>query len=419
MIGTGVFTSLGFQALGMQSGFALLAVWVVGGITAFTGALCYGELGAAFPRSGGEYNFLSRIYHPAVGFLAGFVSATVGFAAPTAASAIALGNYLQSVFPYLTPSYVAASVVILLTIIHMSHLKMGKGLQNSLNTLNIVVILGIIAFGLLATRTGDTQFNLTGGAINDIFSPAFGFSLFFVSFAYSGWNAATYIAGEIENPQKNLPRSLALGTAIVMFVYVMLNFVFLYTVPLSAMKDAAGNPVVDIGALSAIAIFGVAGGKFITIVIALLLFSAVSSMIITGPRVTKAMGEDFQLFQLFATENKKGIPFAAILLQGFIALVFIATSTFEAVITYIGFTLNLFTFLSVLGLFVLRIREPKLERPYKTWGYPFTPIIFLSMGLWLLIYGLMFKPVESISGLLTVVIGLMVYFADKKLSTRP
>ncbi|MBI3502161.1 MAG: amino acid permease [Bacteroidetes bacterium] len=416
MIGTGVFTSLGFQAAGLHSGFALLLLWVIGGIAALTGALCYGELGAALPRSGGEYNFLSRIYHPAVGFLSGWVSATVGFAAPVAASAIALGKYLSRVFPEMNPVYVAAAVVIFLTLIHVSNLKTGRGIQNFLTATNVLVILGIIFFGVLAHRTGTASFSATRNTANDIFSPAFGVSLFFVSFAYSGWNASTYIAGEIESPQKNLPRSLFSGTLLVLFLYVLLNFVFLYTIPLDEMKDADGFPVVDIGSLAAAKIFGATGGKIIAIVISMLLLSSVSGMILAGPRVSQVMGEDHHMFRFFSMKNKNGIPFIAILSQSCITLFFIFTSTFDAVITYIGFTLNLMTFFSVLGLFVLRIKKPDLLRPYKTWGYPVTPIIFLLFGAWLLVYGLMFKQKESLAGFATVAIGLLVYFADKKIS---
>ena len=418
MIGTGVFTSLGFQAMGIHSGFALLLLWVVGGVAALTGALCYGELGAALPRSGGEYNFLSQIYHPSVGFLSGWVSATVGFAAPVAASAIALGNYLSRVFPSLSPIYIASCIVVLLTLVHTSNLKMGRGIQNFLSAMNIVVIFGIIVFGIFSLRTGDVHFMPSHDALKDILSPAFGVSLFFVSFAYSGWNASTYITGEIDNPQKNLPKSLFSGTLLVLFLYVMLNFVFLYTVPIGEMKDAGGNPIVDIGSISAVKIFGETGGKFIAIVISLLLLSSVSSLIIAGPRVTQVMGEDFHLLRFFSMKNKNNAPFIAIFTQGCITLFFIFTSTFEAVITYIGFTLNLFTFLSVLGLFILRIKKPELPRPYKTWGYPVTPIIFLCMGGWLLVYGLMYKQKESLAGLGTLVVGLIIYFLDKKFKNR-
>jgi len=416
MIGTGVFTSLGFQATGIHSGFALLLLWVIGGIAALTGALCYGELGAALPRSGGEYNFLSQIYHPAVGFLSGWVSATVGFAAPVAASAIALGNYFSRVFPSCSPVYVASSVVIVLTLVHISNVKMGRGVQNFLTALNIIVILSVIIFGVLSVRTGDVHFMPSHDSVKDIFSPAFGISLFFVSFAYSGWNASTYIAGEIESPQKNLPRSLFFGTLLVLFLYVMLNFVFLYTVPLGEMKDAAGNPVVDIGSIAGIKIFGETGGKVIAVVISLLLLSSVSSMIIAGPRVTQVMGEDHRAMRFFSFTNKTGAPFIAILLQSGVTLFFIFTSAFDVVITYIGFTLNLMTFLSVLGLFVLRIKKPNMLRPYKTWGYPVTPMIFLCFGLWLLVYGLMYKQKESLAGFATVAAGLIVFFADKKFS---
>lgn len=413
MIGTGVFTSLGFQAAAVHSGFALLLLWAIGGMASLAGALCYGEIGTVLPRSGGEYNYLSKIYHPAIGFLSGWVSATVGFAAPVAASAIALGNYLSRVFPTFSPAYVAACVVMLLTAVHLSNIKTGRAVQNFLTALNVIVILGIVLFGIFSPRTGDAHFFPSHDALQNILSPAFGISLFFVSYAYSGWNAAAYIAGEIDSPQKNLPRSLFSGTAVVLILYLLLNFVFLYSVPLGEMKDAQGNPVVDIGTLSAIKIFGDTGGKIIAVVISLLLLSSVSSLILAGPRITQVMGEDYGLLKFFSKKNQNGIPFIAILVQGSITVFFIFTSTFDAVITYIGFTLNLFTFLTVLGLFILRRKKSDLPKPYKTWGYPFTPIFFLTFGLWLLIYGLLYKQKESLAGLGTVAAGLLIYFADK------
>lgn len=411
MIGTGVFTSLGFQVMGVHSAFALMLIWIVGGVAASCGALAYGELGAAMPRSGGEYQYLTRCFHPVVGFLSGWVSVTVGFAAPVALAAMALGSYASRVFTEVRPEVVAITVVLLLTVIHASDMRRGARFQNVFTTLKVLLIVCFIAAGL--SSVGMTRQNISilpdAAAARQIFSGDFAVSLFFVSYAYSGWNASAYIAGEIERPQVNLPRSLLLGTLTVTALYVLLNFVFLYTTPIDAM---AGK--LEVGYISAVNIFGNVGGKLIGAVIAILLVSSVSSMIMAGPRVTQAMAQDMHLLRWFALTNSKGVPALAIAVQSSIALLLILTSTFDRVITYMGFTLNLFTMLTVAGVIVLRVRQPDLPRPSRMWGYPWTAVTFLAIGLWILVYGLIYKPFESMAGFATVLSGLLVYGAEKR-----
>jgi len=236
MIGTGVFTSLGFQVEIIKSVFPLLMLWIVGGVIALCGAVTYAELGAVLPRSGGEYHILSRIYHPALGFLAGWVSATVGFAAPAALAAMALASYLSRVFPELPQNHVAALSVLLFALIHGYSVRVGSFFQNFFTILKILLILVFIiaAFSLenhqpitVLPKTGDWR---------ALFSGAFAVSLVYVSYAYTGWNSSIYIVDEIKRPRFNLPRSLLLGTFIVMVLYVLLNFVFLYTVPMQVLE---------------------------------------------------------------------------------------------------------------------------------------------------------------------------------------
>lgn len=428
MIGTGVFTSLGFQAMNIQSVLALILLWVVGGIIALCGALSYGELGAAMPRSGGEYHYLSKIYHPIIGFLSGWVSATVGFAAPVALSAMALATYSTKVFPMhfnsqsdslpwekLYPVIIASSVVVLITIIHSTTIKAGRRFQNIFTALKLLLILLFIVLGFfIETPQAITlmpQSNLLNSALDwkVIFSSAFAVSLVYVSYAYSGWNASSYIAGEIENPQRNLPKSLFWGTLIVLALYVLLNYIFLYTTPI---PELSGQ--LEIGYIAASRILGQGGGKIMGLVIALLLVSSVSSMIMAGPRVSQVMGEDIKTLKFLSVKNKNGIPVIAIIVQSCITLLLIFTSSFEKVLTYVGFTLNLFTFLTVLGLFILRIKKPEIPRPYKTWGYPVTPVIFLLLSGWTLFFLLKEKTMESLYGLGTVGIGLIFYFVNSR-----
>lgn len=416
MVGTGVFTSLGFQAAGLHQGYTIMVLWVAGAIVALTGALCYGELGSMFPQSGGEYNYLSKIYHPALGFAAGWVSITVGFAAPVAAAAMALGVYFQSVFAWANATALAALVVVVISIIQSFSLKTGGRFQNYTTSIKILAIVFIIVFGINSEPSGGMPMHYSSSVWPEIFSPAFASSFFFVSLAYSGWNAAGYIASEIKNPQVNLPRSLFLGTALVAFLYVILNYIFLYVTPVSVLQNENG-PVVDIAGVAAHYIFGEKGGKIMSLIISFLLISTISAMIMAGPRVSQSMGNDHKIFRFFSYANSKGIPLIAIGVQCLISLFFIFTATFSQVVIYIAFTLNLFTFLSVLGIFIMRIKSPEHPRHYKTWAYPFVPIVFLAITAWLIYFGFQSNPIESLYGLLTAFSGIPLWLLGRKKGT--
>lgn len=409
MIGTGVFTSLGFQVLGIESGFAIIMLWVVGGILALCGALTYGEIGAAFPESGGEYNYLSKLYHPAVGFISGWVSVTVGFAAPIAAASMALGSYVNKVYPTMDPVILALSVIAIITLIHSVNLKAGSLFQRIFTVVKVVCILMFVGFGLFHIPQHTIAFKADTTAWSDIFSKGFAISLIYVTYAYSGWNAASYITGEMKNAQRNLPRALFVGTLVVMVIYTLLNYVFLYSVPIPELKG-----VLEVGYLSANKIFGEQVGQFMSLIIALLLISTISAMILAGPRVMKSMGTDIKGLKFFAISNKNNVPYVAIIFQSIIAVVLVLTSSFQSLITYVGFTLNLFTFLTVLGIFILRYKHKHLVTSYKTFLYPVTPLLFLSIILFILTYIMIEKPVESLYGLGTVVLGLLLYFLTNK-----
>lgn len=407
MVGTGVFTSLGYQVIDIKNGSSILLLWIIGGIVSLLGALCYAEIGTTFPRSGGEYNYLSKIYHPAVGFMSGFVSSTVAFAAPVAAAALALGQYFNNVFA-VNPKITASIVVVILSFIHAFTLNWGSKVQTVFTGIKVLLIVAFIFFGLTSGHTGDANFAVTSASMGDITTAAFAIALFFVSYSYSGWNAASYIAGEIENPQKNLPKSLLYGTAIVTVLYVLLNFVFLYTAPISALAGKS-----DVGFVSASYIFGVTGGKIISVIISLLLVSSVSSMVMAGPRVSQTMGSDMKTLAFLSKTTKNNTPLNATFFQCIISLFFIFTATFSQVITYIGFTLMLFTFLTVFGLFIIRIKKMNTKDTFRTPFYPITPLLFLIFNSWLLYFGFTQKPMESIIGVGTVLLGLVVYFVGR------
>jgi basic amino acid/polyamine antiporter, APA family len=405
MIGTGVFTSLGFQLLDIQSGFVIMMLWVVGGLTALCGALCYSELGAALPRSGGEYNFLGRIYHPAAGYISGWVSATIGFAAPTALAAITFGSYLGSVFPALSPTWLACALVLALTAVHASTRRNSGGVQRAFTALKVVLILAFCALSwLLVGEPQPVDFLPTAGDGALLTSGVFAVALIYVNYAYTGWNAATYLTGEIDDAQRNLSRVLILGTAIVMVLYLLLNFTFLYVAPMSAM---AGR--IEVGYVAAQYVFGDVGASLMGVTLALLLVSTVSAMVMAGPRVLQVIGQDFPAFRLLARTNRHGLPAVAVALQASLALAFILTASFESILVFAGFTLGLNTFFAVLGVFVLRWRQPDLARPFRLPLFPLPALVYLGFTGWTLSFILLQRPLEGLWGLAIVASGAVFY----------
>jgi APA family basic amino acid/polyamine antiporter len=404
MIGTGVFTTLGLQLAGIQSPFSILTLWVLGGVSAFCGALSYGELGAMMPRSGGEYTYLSRIYHPAVGFLSGCVSIVAGFGAPIALAAIALGHYMAAVFPGVDKTAVAVSAIVILTFVHLVDVRFGCHFQNVFTVTKVLLIVAFIASGFFVSHPQEIALLPSQRDTEALFSPAFAVALVYVSYAYSGWNASAYIAGEIPRPERNLPISLFLGASFVSLCYILLNFIFLYTVPVSELTGR-----IDIGYLSAKAIFGETGSRIMTLLVCLALISTMSSMIMIGPRIAQTMGEDIGIIRAFAKRNRRGSPVRAILFQSSIAALLAITSAFNIILTYVGFTLALFDSITVLGVFVLRVKRPNLKRPFKAWGYPVTPAVHLIVNGWMLCYLIIQRPLPSTVGLLTAASALLLY----------
>lgn len=419
MVGTGVFTSLGFQLVDINTVFPILLLWILGGIAALCGATSYAELGGALPRSGGEYNFLGRIYHPMAGFVSGWVSATIGFAAPIAAVAIAFASYSTAVIPgevsSLSKKLIAVGLVLFLSLVHSRNRTGSARFQTGFTALKIILITGFCLCAFLLTRSPQTLTIMpVAGDFQILTSGSFAVSLIYVTYAYTGWNAATYISGELENPQRDLLKILISGTLLVMVLYVVLNFVFLYTTPMADMVNQ-----VEIGYIAAQNIFGETGARLAGGMLALLLISSVSAMTLAGPRALQAIGEDFRPLRFLGRVNKGGIPANAIFLQSSIAVIFILTSSFKTIIIFAGAMLAFNSFLAVLGVFVLRYREPDLPRPYRVWGYPFTPLIYLALTAFTLIYIIIEEPQKALFGVFVITLGTIFYLISAKLSAAP
>jgi APA family basic amino acid/polyamine antiporter len=413
IIGTGVFTSLGFQLADIHSAFVLLMLWIVGGVAALCGALCYGELSAALPRSGGEYNFLSAIYHPAVGFMAGFVSATVGFAAPVALAAMAFGKYFEGVFGLGSPLALSFAIVWVVGLVHLANLRVGSAFQNAWTIVKVLLIAVLIAAGLLYEPKQSLSFLPAHADVAPIFAAPFAVALVYVMYSYSGWNAAAYISGEIKRPEKTVPRALLFGTILVIAVYAAMNAVFLLTTPATELSGQ-----LEVGLISGKRIFGEQGGRIVGAVICVGLISSISSMTWIGPRVTMAMGEDSKLLHFLARKNRNDIPTNAILFQLFVVTLLLLTRSFELVVVYIQFSLLLCSLLTVLGVIVLRWRQPDLRRPYKLWAYPLPPLIFGAITSWMMVYLLQSHPGESLAGLATMLAGVILYFLSMNRSPQ-
>ena len=405
MIGTGVFTSLGYQLVKIQSVFPLMMLWIVGGVVALCGTLVYSELGAALPRSGGEYHLLSRIIHPSIGFGAGIVSATVGFTAPAVLAAMALGSYLSAVIPGLDQTLIAAIVILGFHGLHMMSVTWGTKFQDGSTAIKIGLILIFIAFGLFmdAPQSISIWPKLGDGAV--MLSSGFAVSLVWVSYAYTGWNSAVYVAGEIHDPKQNISRSMLMGTAFVMVLYILLNYVFLYSAPTDAIVGQ-----VEVGYISGIRIFGKMGAKIIGIGISILLLSTVSSYVYIGPRIMQIMGEDHAFIGFLKEKNSDEIPLNAFWVQLGISFLFILKSSFEQVLMYAGISLIITTTLTVISLFILRINEPDLDRPYKVWAYPFTPMIYLIINCWILFYSFRESTFESMVGIGIITTSIALYY---------
>jgi APA family basic amino acid/polyamine antiporter len=409
MIGVGVFTSLGFQVKDIPSGFSILLLWIVGGVVALCGVFSYSELGAMFPRSSGEYNFLSRAYHPAFGFLAGWVSATVGFAAPVALAAMAFGEYGKAVLPGAAPTVLAIALVWLVSLVQLTGLKHSSTFQLISTILKVALIVAFLIAGLVIGTPQPISFAPSVSDVAHITSAPFAIGLVFVMYSFSGWNAATYIIGEMRDARQNLPRALLTGTLIVLVIYVALNAVFLHTAPIDKL---AGQ--LDVATISGSYIFGDTGGRIVAAMICIGLVSSISAMMWIGPRVMMTMGEDIPALKLFARRAANGAPAYAIVFQLAVANLLLFTRSFEAVLDFIQFSLLFCSFFTVLGVIKLRITHPELPRPYRAWGYPATPAVFLLVTAFMMYYLFTERPLQSFLGTLIMISGLLIYAVFRK-----
>ena len=374
MVGTGVFTSLGFQLVDLDSAPQILFLWAFGGVIALCGALCYAEVAAALPRSGGEYHFLGTLYHPSLGFMAGMLSATAGFAAPTAITALAFGEYLHETVPGLPVKIAAAAVVLAGSAAHAVGTRTSARVQVAATLLKLVLIAVFIVAAWWLPGKGDIRWMPDPAAdFAAILQPAFAVALLFVFYAYTGWNAAVYGLEEWQRPEVTVRRALIGGTLVVATLYVALNASFLHAAPVVELRGK-----VQVGHVASVSLFGADAARTVSGFFALGLFASVSALLWAGPRVLGAMGKDLRALRFFAPRHE--VPHAALVFQAGLALLLIFTSTFRDLITMTQIGLTLSTSLVAGGCFLLRWLHPGLPRPVKVPLHPLPALIFLAMS---------------------------------------
>ncbi len=430
MIGTGIFGTTGFMARDLGHPGIILLLWCVGGGLAMLGALCYCELGTAMPRAGGEYVYIREAYGPLLGFLSGWTSLTIGFSAAIAANAHLFAVHLRLLFPVMLSQDSAAvgwwhylfhaktiglAMVWALTLVHVAGVGAGGLLQRLLTIVKVAAIVLLVVAGV-SFGQGTIGRIYTSDTVQSFTLSAALISLLFVTFSYSGWNAAGYIAGEMVDPHRSIPRATIWATVCVTVLYIALNVIYFYAMPISRL---AADPLEPVAQKAAAAMFGDAAARWMTAMLCVSILGAASAMIWAGPRVYYSMAQDGVFPVTFArTTVSAAAPARSILLQSAWVSILVLTGTFEKLVLYAGFVLVVFTGLAVAAVIVLRIRRPDLRGAYRVRLYPFVPALFLVVSLAVMWASFKVRPTESLLGVATVVAGIPFYYYWKHRSGR-
>jgi APA family basic amino acid/polyamine antiporter len=425
MVGTGIFATTGFMAGDLGSARLILLCWTAGGLFALAGAITYSELGINFPSSGGEYVYLTHAYGPEWGFMTGWVSFFAGFSAPIAAAALAFSDYLGYFFPSLKQSnasmvigsgafslhlgagqMTASALIAAFTVLNCFGVGRTAKVQNVLTATKLIVIAGFVIIGF-AVGTGDwSHFSQPAVRTSTVALPTqFMISLLWVMVGYSGWNAATYVAEEVRRPERTLPAAIAAGSLLVAVLYLALNMIFIYATPLENLKG-----VIAVGTLSASNLFGPRVAGTFSALMAISIVSTVNAMVTIGPRVYYAMAKNKAFFSGAAKVDPRWhTPVNAILSQGLCAMVMTVTP-FPELVVYIGFSLTLFTVLSVTSIFVFRRKRAGWQKLHAlNFGWPLIPAAYILVGTCMMGYGVVWQPRASLTALATVGLGALVY----------
>jgi basic amino acid/polyamine antiporter, APA family len=424
MIGVGIFVTTGFIAETLPSPGGVLLIWLLGGMLALAGALSCAELSAALPYAGGDYIYIREAYGKLIGFLSGWSSFLVTFSGSIAAIAVGFAAFMSFFFPILGSEHVlyatslfghpiqitigtifSIAAVLILSAIHYIGVRQGVILQDVLTTLKIGSLLGIILLGVLIGKGSTENFTPFFDTTKMADFSRFGAAFIPAIFAYAGWNAVIYMAGEVKQPERTLPRALVWANLLVIGLYLAINLVYIYGVPVTQMKGA-----LRVSETATTALFGHQTSAWITAIITVSILGALNVVTMLGPRIYYAMAQDGIFFRSLARVHPTfNTPSNAIVLQALWACILIVTGTFDALFTYVSVIISLFSALTVGAVIVLRFTRPDLKRPYKLWGYPFVPIFFISVSLWIAWGSLMAKPWESLGGIIIVSLGIPAY----------
>ena len=406
MIGTGIFTTLGFQLVDITNTYSIFLLWIIGGMLALFGAFCYAELGSHFKGNGGDFLYLKKTYHPILGYLVSWVSLIIGFSSPVALAALAMSKYL-SVFNYTFGTGFSIAIIILVSLSLSFSLKSSSKFHNFFTFIKVAFVIVLIILGVVLSGP-DTGNSLSFGESwqKEMMMPAFATSLVFVTYSYTGWNSASYIAGEIKDVQKNLPKSLIIGTVFVTVCYVLINYIMLKHASLDQL--AGKEDVMDKAANN---MLGLSFGKVVNIFIALQLVATISGYLWVGSRLTQAFAKENHLWKSLSVNNKKGTPVRAIFAHTLIAVLIILTGTFKEIFVYTAFLLQLFASLSVSTVFFLKKKDRKI---FKSDLFYIFPSVFLLFSIYILYFTFIHNPRESIIGLGIVAVGVILYLIDKR-----
>lgn len=406
MIGTGIFTLPGYVAKYIPNPFLIVSAWVIVGFISLCGALCYAEISSVFNENGGEYLFLSKLIHPSVGFMSAWVSFIVGFSAPCAAAATAFGAYTSVITGLHSNIPTALFIVLIFSIVHILGVRTGGYLQNGLTLLKVILVLIFIILGFSLLRVSDNLIVYSNYNIKNSLDQNFWTSLLLISYAYAGWNTAVYISGEIKKPEKNIPLALITGTIIVSLLYIAINVIYINTLSFKEM-----NSVLEIGFVTMKKLYGNSVGIYFSIGISVALSSMISALIMAGSRLYMQVGKDVIIFKVISKKTKNNTPVVGLLIQCLITSLLIVTMNYERLLYYIGFTLNIFSIITVASVFI--IRKKKMLTTFHVPFYPATPLIFITFHIIILSQTIIQRPIESLIGFVTIFVGYLIYAFTK------
>ena len=431
VVGGGIFIVPVLVAQSVPNAWGMLSIWLAGGVLAFAGAMAYAELATVYPRAGGEYIYLNEAFGPRAGFLTGWTSFVAGFSGAIAASSVGLASYLGRFVPAagdvstllelntglvtftVSPqAVVAITAIVGLSVIHVIGLKPGRFVQNILAALKVLLLIAFVVIGFSIGKGEIENFSSDGGTV---LPSSWAMALIPVMFSYSGWNAAAYVAEEMREPERNVPLALGIGTVTVVVIYLLLNMLYIYAMPINELA------LVDVRVVDAAAdrLFSESVAIPLAAASVIMIAASISAMVLAGPRVYYAMARDRQFFSSLARVHPTfRTPAVAILAQAFWASILVLTGTFDQLVEYTGFAVVLFAGVAVTALFVIRRRDPNAKRPFRAWGYPFAPLVFVVASFLMVLNAIWRTPVTSLFGLAIILLGIPVFMFFQRQAKR-